>query len=96
MEIKEKTPSYIKEFDTLFKEYKTIKFAISQQEQDDDIATYVQYSNSLEGNRLNLIQTTKLLQNNIISGNNIRFFDILETKGHAKALNFVINTAVNK
>lgn len=88
--------SYIQEFDKVFKQYKSIEFPFSQKEYEDNIAKYVHYSNSLEGNLLNLMQTTELLQKNKISGDNVRFADVLEAKGHAKALEFVVAAANNK
>ena len=86
---------YIKEFDKIFREYKKYTFATNLQEELELVYKYVNYSNRLEGNKLNLSQTTALLKDNIIIGDKIPFFDILETKGLYKATQFVISSAQN-
>lgn len=83
------------EFDKVFLEYKKITFSLSEEEKLNELYNYVYYSNSLEGNKLNLAQTTTLLRNNIASGN-LPLRDYLEAKGHFKALKTIINFADNK
>ena len=55
---------------------------------------YVYKSNKLEGNSLNLYETTKILTDNLTSGNK-PLGDYLEAKGNFKALRFVVMAARN-
>lgn len=85
----------LKEFDKIFSKYKQYEFSFSNDQLEKEILNYVYYSNSLEGNRLNLAQTTTLLKNNIASGD-LPIRDYLETKGHYKALKFILSSAANQ
>lgn len=87
--------NYLQDFDKVFNEYKKYNFALNLQQQLEQIYNYVYYSNRLEGNRLNLAQTTALLENNIVAGSNIPFKDYLEHKGLFKATQFIIASAQN-
>ena len=49
----------------------------------------------MEGNRLNLAQTTTLLKNNIAQGD-LPLRDYLEAKGHYKSLKFILSAALSK
>lgn len=84
------------EFDKIFEKYKKIKFPINLNEEKNKMYEYVYYSNKLEGNKMDLSQTIALLKDNMIVGDKVRYFDVLEMKGHYKALSFIINAAMNK
>lgn len=87
--------NYLQEFDKIFNEYKNYNFAVNHKQDLEQIYNYVYYSNRLEGNRLNLAQTTALFENNIVIGSNIPFKDYLEHKGLFKAVQFIISSAQN-
>jgi Fic family protein len=86
----------LKEFYNILEQYKKVNIPINLQEEELKKYEYVYYSNKLEGNKLDLSQTTALLKDNIIIGNKASYIDVLEAKGHYKALNFIIGAALNK
>ncbi|MCD4794242.1 MAG: Fic family protein [Bacteroidales bacterium] len=86
---------YIEDFNKAFDLYKKKKIFIPDQEEEKVVFEYVYNSNKLEGNKLNLIQTTKLLTQNIAAGD-LPLKDYLEAKGHYKALKFILTTGHNK
>lgn len=85
----------LEEFDKVFEEYKNQNIVFTDKDFENISYRYVYYSNKLEGNRLNLAQTTTLLKNNIAQGD-LPLRDYLEAKGHYKALKFIISSALNK
>lgn len=87
--------NYLVEFDKIFDQYKKQNIVFADNDYENYSYRYVYYSNKLEGNRLNLAQTTTLLKNNIAQGD-LPLRDYLEAKGHFKALRFIISAALNK
>ncbi len=87
--------NYLQDFDRVFNEYKKYNFAFNYQQHLEQIYNYVYYSNKLEGNKLNLAQTTALFEHNMVVGSNIPFKDYLEHKGLFKAIQFIISSAQN-
>jgi len=87
--------NYLKEFDKIFEEYKKQNIVFTDKNFENISYRYVHYSNKLEGNLLNLAQTTTLLKNNIAQGD-LPLRNYLEAKGHYKALKFIISAALNK
>ena len=72
--------------DKLLNKYKKLNFSLSIEEEKELMYKYVYATNKLEGNKLSLVQTTQLLSSDTISGENIKFSDVLEQKGMFKAL----------
>jgi len=88
----------LEEFDRTFEKYKKEDIYIPQipeKEADKKLIEYVYESNKLEGNQLNLAETTEILTNNRTTGNK-RLVDYLEAKGHYKALKMAILAAKKK
>ncbi len=83
------------EFDNVFKQYQRSNIVFTDADIENISYRYVYFSNKLEGNRLNLAQTTTLLKSNIAQGD-LPIRDYLEAKGHYKALKFIISAALNK
>jgi Fic family protein len=86
---------YKAEFDSIFQKYQECGIVLSDEDIENMSYRYVYFSNKLEGNRLNLAQTTTLLKNNIAQGD-LPLRDYLEAKGHYKALKFIISSSLNK
>ncbi len=80
----------------LFEQYKKIEFIPSIEFEREQLYEYVYATNKLEGNKLTLAQTTQLLSNDTITGDQIRTTDILEQKGMYKALSRMLKAARDK
>jgi len=85
----------LEEFDNLLIEYKKQEYILSEEQRDKLMIEYVYESNKLEGNQLNLVETTKILTEDIAIGNK-RLRDYLEAKGHYKALRGSITAAYQR
>jgi len=72
--------------DKLLEKYIKLNFSLSIEEEKELMYKYVYATNKLEGNKLTLAQTSQLLSSDTISGDHIRFSDVLEQKGMYKAL----------
>jgi len=85
----------LEEFDVTLNLFNKEKIFIPDQEEMVKMIEYVYKSNKLEGNSLNLYETTKILTDNLTSDNK-PLGDYLEAKGNLVALRFVVMAARNK
>lgn len=83
------------EFDKALSAYKKQDIFVPDQEEVKTMIEYVYESNKLEGNRLNLYETTKVITENLTPANK-PLSDYLEAKGHFKAIRFTVMAARNK
>ncbi len=74
------------EFDNIIREYKNQAIVLPDQWLDDKKAEFIYTSNKLEGNRLKLAETYSIIKDKMNFSSEARFKDILEVKGHIKAL----------
>lgn len=80
----------------LLQAYKDANIGISLEEERDIIAKYIHSTNSLEGNSLTLSQTKSIIENGVVSGNNIKTRDLLEQRGTYKAIKRMLEAITNK
>jgi len=80
----------------LFDQYKKIEFIPSIEFEREQLYEYVYATNKLEGNKLTLAQTSQLLSNDTVTGDQIRTTDILEQKGMYKALSRMLRAVRDK
>lgn len=85
----------LEDFDEALNIFKKEDIFIPDQEDWKKMIEYVYESNKLEGNRLNLLETTKIITDNISMGNK-PLKDYLEAKGHHKAIQFAVMAARNQ
>lgn len=81
---------------TLLDKYKKKSRVLSLEEERELIVKYVHSTNKLEGNSLTLAQTKSIIEEDSISGNNVKTKDILEQKGTYKAVIRMLNAVINK
>jgi Fic family protein len=91
-----KTGTDMEAFNLLFEKYKSLNYALSLEDEREKVDQYVYSTNKLEGNKLSLAQTTSLLHDGVVSGENISVHDILEHKGIYKAVVRMLNAVAQK
>ena len=84
------------EFETIINNYLTANVVFPDQWWDDKKVEFIYNSNKLEGNHLKLADTYSIINDKMNFTSNARFKDILEVKGHIKALDTCIFMAKNK
>ncbi|MDP2386615.1 MAG: Fic family protein [Bacteroidota bacterium] len=84
------------EFDKIVNEFKKASIALPDQWWDDKKAEFIYNSNKLEGNRLQLVDTYSIINDKLNFSSEARFKDVLEVKGHIKAVDTCIFMARNK
>jgi len=85
-----------KEFDKIVEEFMAAAIALPDQWWDDKKVEFIYNSNKLEGNRLKLVDTYSIIRDKMSFSGEARFKDVLEVKGHVKALDTCIFMAKNK
>ncbi len=80
----------------LLDRYKQANIALSLEQERDIIAKYIHSTNRLEGNSLTLAQTKSIIEEGVISGDNIKTKDLLEQRGTFKALKRMLKAVTNK
>lgn len=80
----------------LLQRYKKANIGISLEQEREIIAKYIHSTNKLEGNSLTLAQTKSIIENGVISGDNIKTKDLLEQRGTYKALKRMLEAVANK
>lgn len=83
------------ELDKIIQEYKKADIFISDQEQEKRTAEFIYTSNRMEGNKLDYAETISVIQNKINISSGASLTDILEVKGHLKAVKTCIQMAKN-
>lgn len=84
------------EFENILKSFFAANIILPDQWLDDKKAEFIYNSNKLEGNRLKLADTHSIINDKMNFGNNASFKDILEVKGHIKALDMCIFMSKNR
>ncbi|MFN0049525.1 MAG: hypothetical protein ACKVOU_10415, partial [Cytophagales bacterium] len=85
-----------KELYSIIDTYLSTNIALPEQWWEDKKAEYIYNSNRLEGNHLKLADTYSIINDKMNFSSNARFRDILEVKGHVKALDTCIFMAKSK
>lgn len=84
------------EFDSIITNYLASTIALTDQWWDNKKAEFIYNSNKLEGNRLQLADTCGIINDKMNFSSDARFKDVLEVKGHIKALDTAIFMTKNK
>ncbi len=84
------------EFDAIIKDFLNATIALPDQWWDDKKVEFIYNSNKLEGNKLKLADTYSIINDKMSFTSEARFKDILEVKGHVKALDTCLFMAKNK
>lgn len=84
------------EFNNILKEYKKQAIVLTDQWLEDKKAEFIYSSNKLEGNRLKLTETYSIIKDKMNFSSEARFKDVLEVKGHVKALDTCLFMVKNK
>ncbi len=84
------------EFDTIVNQYLSANIVLPDQWWDDKKAEFIYNSNKLEGNKLKLADTYSIINDKMHFSGEAQFKDILEVKGHIKALDICIFIAKSK
>ncbi len=83
-------------FNDSIQQFLQAKISLPDQWWDDKKAEFIYNSNKLEGNLLQLIDTYSIIKDRMHFTNEVRFKDVLEVKGHIKALDTCVFMAKNK
>lgn len=84
------------EFEAIIKTFLTSNIVLPDQWLDDKKVEFIYNSNKLEGNRLMLADTYSIINDKMNFSSPANFKDILEVKGHIKALDACVFMAKNK
>jgi Fic family protein len=84
------------EFDNIVAQYLSANIVLPDQWWDDKKVEFIYNSNKLEGNRLKLADTYSIINDKMSFSGEAQFKDILEVKGHIKALDICIFMAKSK
>lgn len=79
----------LEEFNKLYRDFKESDIFIPDNLEEREMIEYVYESNKLEGNKLSLLETTRIITDDVAMGNK-KLMDYLEAKGHYKALRYVV------
>lgn len=85
-----------KEFETIVNNYLAANVLLPDQWWDDKKVEFIYHSNRLEGNKLKLADTYSIINDKMNFSSEASFKDVLEVKGHVKALDTCIFMAKNK
>ena len=85
-----------KEFNKIVDLYLQANIILPDQWWEDKKAEFIFNSNKLEGNRLKLADTYSIINDKMSFTTEVQFKDVLEVKGHIKALDTCIFMAKNK
>lgn len=85
-----------KEFDDIVSAYLSANIALTDQWWDDKKVEFIYNSNKLEGNTLKIADTYSIINDRMNFSGEAKFKDVLEVKGHIKAVDACIFMAKNK
>lgn len=83
-------------FNDSIQQFLQANISLPDQWWDDKKAEFIYNSNKLEGNLLQLVDTHSIIKDRMHFVNEVRFKDVLEVKGHVKALDTCVFMAKNK